>query len=153
MLADLDISLGCGYASRAISAHTKVELYSSELAPLIVSTWAFGFTFNVFVSGAIAGRLWWMGRTTASMTATSNNRFLTSIYIFVESSAINAVCSVAVFAPYVSNNPVAVTRLDFASQLTVCLYIIPSFPRIKTKTHITLAGIGTTVDHRVGWAN
>ncbi|KAG6369087.1 hypothetical protein JVT61DRAFT_1503 [Boletus reticuloceps] len=55
-----------------------------------------GFTLNVSVTLAIAGRLWWTSRTIASLTGTSINRFASSIYLIVESGAISA----AALAPF-----------------------------------------------------
>ena len=79
-------------------------------------------SLNVSVTVAIAGRLWWIDRTVASLTATRTNRHVSSIFVVVESGAISAVTTIVIFLLYVTNNPAAVNGLDVAAQLVVCVY-------------------------------
>ena len=113
MLAD--ILLGSAYAASAVPNDG-----SSVMSSLILSAWVFGFTLNVSVTVAIVGRLWWMGRKMASLTITRVNRYASLIYLVVESGAISAVTSTVVVALYA--NPTALTGLDIASQLVVCVH-------------------------------
>ena len=117
-----DIFLGSAYAASAVSALPNNGLYGSVTSSLIISAWALGFTLNVSVTGAIVARLWQMGRTMASLTATSNNRFMSTIYVVVESGAIFAAANLFALALYASNSPVSVIGLDIASQLAVCVH-------------------------------
>ncbi|KAF8554862.1 hypothetical protein OG21DRAFT_1011122 [Imleria badia] len=110
-------SVASAYAISAISMLPNAGLYGT-VGTLIISTWVSGLILNVSVTGAIAGRLWWMGRTIASLTATSTNRFASSIYIVIESGAINVVTGTAMFALTISNSPAASSAVDVASQLT-----------------------------------
>jgi hypothetical protein len=105
--------VGSAYAASALSSRQDHALLATP--SLLISAWAFGFTLNVFVTLAITGRLWWMGRTIAALTATSTNRFTYSIYIVVESGAISVVAGTVVLALYA--NPAALTGLDVATQL------------------------------------
>ncbi|KAG6369088.1 hypothetical protein JVT61DRAFT_1504 [Boletus reticuloceps] len=105
--------IGSAYAASIISTSSNRGLPASNY--LLVSAWAFGFTTNVAVTLAIAGRLWWMGRKFASLTGTRTNRFASSIYLVVESGAISAVSSTVVLALYA--NPAALTGLDISAQV------------------------------------
>ena len=110
MLAD--VVLGAAYVS-------ALPNDGSVSTPLIISAWAVGFTLNVFVTGAIVARFWRMGRTIASLTATSTNRFASSIYLVVESGAIVAVAGVGVIVLFALNSPASLSGLDVACQLVV----------------------------------
>ncbi|KAG6374604.1 hypothetical protein JVT61DRAFT_3964 [Boletus reticuloceps] len=103
--------IGSAYAASIVSTSSNRGLPVSNY--LLVSAWAFGFTTNVAVTLAIAGRLWWMGRKFASLTGTRTNRFASSIYLVVESGAISAVS--VVLALYA--NPAALTGLDISAQV------------------------------------
>ncbi|KAG6374625.1 hypothetical protein JVT61DRAFT_3988 [Boletus reticuloceps] len=105
--------IGSAYAASIISTSSNRGLPVSSY--LLVSAWAFGFTTNVSVTLAIAGRLWRMGRKFDSLTGTRTNRFASSIYLVVESGAISAVSSTVVLALYA--NPAALTGLDISAQV------------------------------------
>jgi len=109
--------VGAAYAITPVSALPSEGLYGPVTSSLIISAWAFGFALNVSVTGAIVARLWWMGRTMASLIATSNNRFASTIYAVVESGAIFSAANIFVLVIYASNSPASVTALDVASQL------------------------------------
>ena len=141
-----DILLGSAYASSTLSTRPNYGFPVS--ADLLLSAWVIGFILNVSVTLAIAGRLWWMGRTMASLTSTSTG-FVSSIYIVVESGALSAVANTVVLALYA--DPAALTGLDVASQLVVC--VRPSFSFFRLLGPFVLAGIGTTLDHRAGWVD
>ena len=129
-----DILLASAYAALAISASPDAVLYSSEAAlsqRLIISAWTSGLILNVFVTGAIAGRLWWMARTMASLTVIPTNRFASSIYIVVESGAIPVVTGAIVLAFCVSNDLATFSVVDVASQLTVRVHL--SFLCFRTR--------------------
>ena len=89
----------------------------------------FAFTLNISVTVAIATRLWWMGRTTASLTATDThtNRFASSIYIIIESGAITLVCDAVLLALFTSNNPLFSAALGVIAQLAVCVALSDPF--------------------------
>jgi hypothetical protein len=133
MLADT--FLGTAYAASAVSVLPNDGLYGSVTSSLIIAAWAFGFTLNVSVTGAIVVRLWWMGRTVASLTAISNNRFASTIYVVVESGVIFSATNISVLALYAWNGPASVTGLDVASQLAVC--VRPSFLLIRALSCFT----------------
>ncbi|KAF8142150.1 hypothetical protein EV363DRAFT_1309946 [Boletus edulis] len=105
--------IGSAYAASIISTFSNHGLPVSKY--LLVSAWAFGFTTNVAVTLAIAGRLWRMGRKFDSLTGTQTNRFASSIYLVVESGAISAVSGIVVLALYA--NPAALTGLDISAQV------------------------------------
>ena len=115
------ILLGSIYASSAVPTHSYDGVYSSVKTSFIISAFAFGFTLHASVTGAIVARLWWMGRTMASLTETSTNRFTTSIYMVIESGAVALATSTIVLVLFVSNSPAALTGLDVISQMVVCL--------------------------------
>ncbi|KAF8433275.1 hypothetical protein L210DRAFT_3633200 [Boletus edulis BED1] len=103
---------GCTYASSVVP-------YGPVTTSFVISAWVTGSILNVIVSGGIVARLWWIGRTIASLTATSTNRFASSIYMVIESGAITAVCSTAVFALLKLKSPIFLTSLDIITQLIV----------------------------------
>ncbi|KAF8554863.1 hypothetical protein OG21DRAFT_1010664 [Imleria badia] len=144
--------VGSAYAASAISALPNDGLYGSVTSSVIIASWAFGFTLNVSVTGVIVARLWRMGRTMVSLTATSNNRFASTIYGFVESGAIFSVTNIVVLALYASNSPVAVTGLDVASQLAVWVHVVLLFSRTGSSRFVS-ADIDATLDRRTGWAD
>ncbi|KAF8142149.1 hypothetical protein EV363DRAFT_1392524 [Boletus edulis] len=117
MLAD--ILLGSAYASSAVLAYPNVDLYDPVVSSLVIPAWVSGITLSISVTGAIVARLWWMGQTMASLTATSTNRFASSICIAVESGAISVVINLVVVVLYSLNSPAALTGLDVSSQLAV----------------------------------
>ncbi|KAI9573368.1 hypothetical protein HD554DRAFT_862412 [Boletus coccyginus] len=110
-------SIGTGYSATAIAARPGVGPYGSIVPSLAISSWAFNITLNVSVTMAIAVRLWWMGRTAASLTSTPTNRYALSIYVVVESGAIFSGANIIAFVLYASNNPYFSTGADVVSQL------------------------------------
>ena len=121
--------LGSAYASSAVFSLQNDEVYSSVTISLIISTYVPGFALYVSVAGAIVARLWWMGRTIASLTGTSTNQFAYSIYVVIRSGVIVLTANATVCAPFMSKSPAALTGLDVISQVVVCLQLIPSPPR------------------------
>ncbi|KAI9572291.1 hypothetical protein HD554DRAFT_2168516 [Boletus coccyginus] len=120
--------VGSAYAASDVPALPNDGLYGSVTIPLIISAWVIGLILNVSVSGAIVVRLWRMNRTIASLTATSTNRFASSIFIIVESGAFTAVAGVFVVALFASNSPAAFTALDVICQLVVRAHlVIPTY--------------------------
>ncbi|KAF8433277.1 hypothetical protein L210DRAFT_924651 [Boletus edulis BED1] len=111
--------VGSAYASSAVLAYPKVDLYDPVVSSLVIPAWVSGITLSISVTGAIVARLWWMGQTMASLTATSTNRFASSICIAVESGAISVVINLVVVVLYSLNSPAALTGLDVSSQLAV----------------------------------
>ncbi|KAI9573383.1 hypothetical protein HD554DRAFT_2264339 [Boletus coccyginus] len=101
---------GVAYSATAIAIHPNVP-------GLAISAWVLNITLNVFVTMAIAGRLWWMGRTTASLTSTQTNRFALSIYVVAESGAIFAGADIIALVLYALNSPGFLIGVDIASQL------------------------------------
>ena len=113
-----DLFLGAAYAA---SNH---GVYTSVTTSFIVSAWALEFTLNVFVTGAIVARLWQMGQTMASLTATPTNRFASSIYLIVESGGIIAIASTVVVALFASSSPASVTGFDVVCQVLVWVHLL-----------------------------
>ncbi|KAI9573477.1 hypothetical protein HD554DRAFT_2310684 [Boletus coccyginus] len=110
-------SIGVAYSATAIlAAHPDISQYGS-LPGLAISAWVLDITLNVSVTVAIAGRLWWMGRTMASLTSTQTNRFALSIYVVIESGAIFAGADITALVLYASNNPGFSIGADIASQV------------------------------------
>ena len=101
----------------------------------IVSAWVIGFVHNVLVTGAIVARLWWMGRTIASLTGTPTNRFASSIYIIVESGAISVACSIVVLVLFATLSPASFASLDVIVQLSVC-NVLPATPSVACWTDL-----------------
>ena len=87
----------------------------------------------------------------ASLTTTRANRHASLIYVVVESGAISAVSSAAVVA--LSVNPDALTGLDVASQLAVCVHLSLPGLILRLLSGFIFAGINATLDSRAGWAN
>jgi hypothetical protein len=145
------ILLGVGYSSEAVSALPNVGLHGSVVSGLVIATWAFDMILNVSVTVAIAGRLWWMDRTMASLTATLTNRYTSSIYLVVESGAISAVAGTIVIALFAWSNPASLTGFDVVCQLLVWVHL--SFLLLRALNYFILAGFDTSVGCRSGWAN
>ncbi|KAI9573367.1 hypothetical protein HD554DRAFT_2310610 [Boletus coccyginus] len=122
------VSLGTAFSGTAITAHPGFSPHDLAVSSaLVISAWVLDITLNVSVTMAIAGRLWWMGRTTASLTPTRNNRYALSVYATIESGAIFTGTNIISLALYVSNNFGFPTALDVASQvatLTPLLIIV-----------------------------
>ncbi|KAI9573419.1 hypothetical protein HD554DRAFT_2167032 [Boletus coccyginus] len=121
------VSIGTAYSGTAITARPSVSSHDPVVLGLITSAWVLDITLNISVTVAIAGRLWWKGRTTASLTPTRNNRYALSVYATIESGAIFAGANIISLALYVSNNVGFLTALDVASQvatLTPLLIIV-----------------------------
>ena len=116
-----DMLLGTIYAASPVSALPNEGLYGSATSSLLTSAWAFDTCLNLSVTVAIAGRLWWIDRTMASLTATRTNRYVSSIYVVVESGAISAAATIVALLLYLTNSPASLTGLDVASQLVVCV--------------------------------
>jgi len=86
---------------------------------LVISAWVLDITLNVSVTMAIAGRLWWMGLTTAPLTSTRTNRYALSAYAIVESGAIFAGANIISLVLFISNSFGFSTALDVSSQVAV----------------------------------
>lgn len=130
-----DTMLGSIYAASVIYALPNGGWYGLTITQrLIASTWVFGFVHNVSVTGAIVTRLWWMGRTMASLARTSTNRFSSSVYIVIESGAISATCDVFVLTLFATHNSASFSCLDVVAQLAVCnvLHFVPSLASALT---------------------
>ncbi|KAI9573381.1 hypothetical protein HD554DRAFT_863158 [Boletus coccyginus] len=110
-------SIGTAYSATAITGNPDVGLYDSVVPGLIISAGVLDATLNVSVTMAIAVRLWWMGRTTASLMSTPTNRYVLSIYIVVESGAIFAGVNIVSLVLYASRNPASSVGFTVASQL------------------------------------
>ncbi|KAI9573454.1 hypothetical protein HD554DRAFT_873416 [Boletus coccyginus] len=110
-------SMGVIYPAAVLIAHPSIGLYGSVVPALVISAWVLNITLNVSVTMAIAGRLWWMGRTIASLTSTRSNRYAFSIYVTVESGAIFTGANIILLLLYVSNNPGLLAGLNVTSQL------------------------------------
>ena len=119
----VDILLGSAYA--AVSTFWN-GLYDSGATTLIITSWVFGCTLNVSITVTIVARLWWMGRTIASLTAISNtrNRFASTMYVIIESGAIATTCGAVFLALVVSNSRFALTALDVFAQVAVGVYLL-----------------------------
>ncbi|KAI9573362.1 hypothetical protein HD554DRAFT_861945 [Boletus coccyginus] len=119
------VSIGTAYSGTAISARPGFDWHDSVVFGLVTSAWVLDITLNVSVTMAIAGRLWWIGRTAASMTRT--NRYALSVYATVESGAIFTGANIISLALYVSHNFGFPTALNVSSQvatLTPLLIIV-----------------------------
>ncbi|KAI9573416.1 hypothetical protein HD554DRAFT_2167030 [Boletus coccyginus] len=107
-------SIGTAYPATVIGARPDVGMFSSIVPSLAISAC---ITLNVSVTMAIAGRLWWMGRTTAPLTPTLTNQYALSIYVAVESGAIFAGANIISLVLYASYNTAASVVIDVTSQL------------------------------------
>ena len=105
-------------------------------------------TLNVSVTMAIAGRLWWMGRTTSSLTS---RRYAFLIYVTVECGAIFTGANIVCLLLYALKNPGFSTGLSITSQLAVCGYR-PSFSFCALSCLI-LADIDAALDRCANWTN
>ncbi|KAI9573459.1 hypothetical protein HD554DRAFT_875626 [Boletus coccyginus] len=156
--------IGVSYPAVALLARPNVGPYGSVVPALVISAWVFDITLNVSVTMTIAGRLWWMGRTIASLTSTRSNRYAFSIYVIVESGAIFAGANIISLALYASNNPAFSTVTDVSSQLatlTPLLIVVQvgltgqhSFPRGSQQDiplHTTLSRFPSSVDSTHVW--
>ena len=137
-LADILSRSAVAYEATVVSTLPNDGLYGSVTTSLVISGWACGLTLNVSVTGAIVVRLLWIGRSLASLTATSTNRFASSIYLIIESGAITAVTSTSVVAILASNSPASLSGLDVACQLHVWVHLL--IPPVRACTE--LLGIG-----------
>ena len=146
-LTHSDTSLGPGYA--AVSAFSN-GLHNSRTTTLIIVAWALGCTLNLSITVTIVARLWRMNRTIASLTATSSNRFGSTIHAIIESGAIATACSIAVLALFVSSSPFALPALDVFSQVTVGIYL--SY-LLRALSRSVFAGITSTFNRRAGCDN
>ncbi|KAF8554857.1 hypothetical protein OG21DRAFT_1496686 [Imleria badia] len=142
-------SVACAYVASTLLALPNVgQLYDTRITALrlTISAWTSGLTLNVSVTGAIVGRLWWMTQTMASLSATSTNRFASSIYIVVESGAIPAVTAVAVLALSVTNSLAVFSVVDVASQLTALMPFLIVVQVAQTgRSHIPSSDFSKTV--------
>jgi len=111
-----------------INARPDFDPHDPVVSDLFISAWVLDIALNVSVTMAIAGRLWWMGRTTASITPTRTNRYALSVYATVESGAIFAGVNIISLALYVSDNPGYLSAVSIASQVAVCVHRRPFFP-------------------------
>jgi len=110
-------------------SNPNIGPHGSVVPSLLMSAGVLDATLNVSVTMAIAVRLWWMGRTTASLTSTRTNRFASSIYVAVESGAIFAGANMIALVLYASNSPVWSAGFTIASQVAVCVHC-RSFSRV-----------------------
>lgn len=117
------ILLGVGYAFEAVSELWNVGPYGPVVSGLVIATWVLDMILNVPATVAIAGRLWWMGRGVASLTATRTNRYASSMYIVVESGAISAVTGTVAIAFFTWSNPASLTAFDVVCQLLVLIHL------------------------------
>ncbi|KAI9573451.1 hypothetical protein HD554DRAFT_2167056 [Boletus coccyginus] len=60
--------MGVAYSGTAMVSNPHIGLYDSVASAASLSAWVLDIALNVSVTMAIAGRLWWMGRTTSSLT-------------------------------------------------------------------------------------
>jgi len=105
-----------------MSANPNVSQYGSVYPGVIISAWVLNITLNISVTIAIAGRLWWIGRTIASLTSIRTNQYAFSIHVVVESGAIFTGANIVSLALYALNNPGLSVGLDITSQLAVCVH-------------------------------
>ncbi|KAI9573380.1 hypothetical protein HD554DRAFT_863024 [Boletus coccyginus] len=108
-------SMGVCYAASPMVS--DVGPRGSVVPSLIMSAGVLDATLNVSVTMAIAVRLWWRGRTTASLTSTRTNRFAFSIYVAVESGVIFAGANMIALVLYALNNPAWSAGFTVASQV------------------------------------
>jgi len=118
----LPVILGIGcvvniFAVSVLTAHPNVSLHTSVVSNLIAAAWVLDMILNVLVTGAIAARLWWMGRKLASSMATRANDYASAISVVIESGAIMLATNIAILALYASKSPTSFAILDVASQL------------------------------------
>ncbi|KAI9570750.1 hypothetical protein HD554DRAFT_310409 [Boletus coccyginus] len=111
------IILEAASMATVISERPSVGQYGSVVPSLAISAWVLSITLNVFVTMAIAGRLWWMGQRTASLTSSRTNRYAFSVYAVIESGAIFSGANIIAVILYVLNNPGYATGVDVTSQL------------------------------------
>jgi len=114
--------MAAAYAATIIyTINPGISLYNSIVSRLGLTGWALDISLNVSLTVAIATRLWWMGRTVSPMIASrpTENRYLSSVYVIVESGGLFAGATIIMLGLYVHNSPVTLTALDVASQLAV----------------------------------
>ena len=148
-----DTLSGSAYAATAPSAPPDDGMYGSVTTSFVISAWVMGLILNVSLSGAIVVRLWRISRRIASLTATSTNRFASSIYLVVESGAFAAIAGVSVVALFASNSPATLTGLDVVGQLVASAHRSPLL--WHTLSCFVVAGIDASLDPRASssWAD
>ncbi|KAI9457512.1 hypothetical protein HD554DRAFT_1774613 [Boletus coccyginus] len=109
--------IGVAYSGTAMVSDPNVGLYGSVVTSDCLSAWVLDITLNVSITTAIAGRLWWMGRTTSSLTSRRTNRYAFPIYVIVECGAIFTGANTICLLLYAWNNPGLSTGLGITSQL------------------------------------
>ena len=148
-LTHSDVLLGSAYA--AVYAFSN-NLYDSGSTTLIIISWGLGCALNVSITVAIVARLWWTSRTIASLTATpTRNRFASTTYAIIESSAIATVGGVLVLAFFASRSPFALTAFDVLAQVVVSVFL--SHLLLHALSRSALAGITSTLNRRTSCDN
>jgi len=132
-------------------SNPHIGLYDSVVSAASLSAWVLDITLNVSVTMAIAGRLWWMGRTASSLTSRRTNRYAFPIYVIVECGAILTGANIVCLLLYALKSPGFSTGLSITSQLAVCVYH-PSFS-FCALSYLILADIDATVDRCANWTN
>ena len=125
--------------------------FGSIVPDLSISAWVINIAFNVSVTVAIAWRLWWMGRKTASLTSTKTNHYGFAIYVVVESGAIFAGANIIALVLYALSSPLTAIGIDVAAQLAVRGHR-PSFC-LCALSRFVLADIDAALDRCASWRN
>ncbi|KAF8552338.1 hypothetical protein OG21DRAFT_152274 [Imleria badia] len=141
-------SVGSAYAASAMSVLPNHGLYGSKISecPIIVSAYVFAFALNLSVTGTIVARLWWVGRTTASLSDTTPKRLASSMYVVVESGAIFVVNNTVALALFASNSPAALCGLDVSMHVGILVsFVIVVQARLIDRYHIDGSDRSNTV--------
>ncbi|KAJ6508822.1 hypothetical protein C8R45DRAFT_455127 [Mycena sanguinolenta] len=109
--------MGTAYAATALLSKPDADIYANTLLHIGPVGWSLDLAVNIFVTAAIAGRLWWMGRKVASLQTSSHNPYLSSILTIVESGGLFAAVTIVMLTLYEIGSPLALTGIDISTQL------------------------------------
>ncbi|PIL25979.1 hypothetical protein GSI_11733 [Ganoderma sinense ZZ0214-1] len=118
------VHIGCAYAAVILLTQPNAGIYTPTLSTLGSLGWPLG---------AIASRMWFMGRTLSRVEAgslggagrTRSNAYVAPIFTIVESGAILVAVTVTMLALYKTGNPAALMCTDIATQIAALVpYLI-----------------------------
>ncbi len=145
-------STGCAYAAVIILTHPNQSIYTSEITTLGSLGWPLELVVNVCVTGAIASRLWYMGRAvsragTGSTGISKTNAYTGPILTIIESGAILIALTFTMLVLYKTGNPAALMCTDIATQIAVSARL--SFLFISRPSSRSTSGLGCRLSSRI----
>ncbi|PIL25977.1 hypothetical protein GSI_11731 [Ganoderma sinense ZZ0214-1] len=123
--------MGCAYAAVVILTQPDQSIYTAKITTLGSLGWPLELVVNARVTGAIASRLWYMGRVvsraagTGSTGISKNNAYTGPILTIIESWAILIALTFVMLVLYKAGNPAALMCTDIATQISALVpYLI-----------------------------